>query len=54
VGKPRGWRPLEDLGPYGWITLKWMFKAYTDHSNESRRTNWKKLTTEQPIGLYPV
>jgi hypothetical protein len=26
VEKPGGWRPLEDLGLYGWITLKRIFR----------------------------
>jgi hypothetical protein len=25
VGKPKGWRPLEDLGLYRSITWKWIF-----------------------------
>jgi hypothetical protein len=36
-----------------WVdNIEMDLQAYTDHSNESRRTKWKKLTTDKPNGLY--
>jgi len=31
--------------------IKMDLQAHTDHSHDSRKIKWKKLTTEQPNGL---
>jgi hypothetical protein len=44
---------LENLGLYGSITLKWLFRLIY-HFHDSKTTKWKTLTTEEPSGLYTV